>query len=95
MFTKRAPNDFLWQGGKVFTTFKNTKQELVKMEEKLPVKLIYKKSLFVELVRLNNNFLYSMRNQENSHYQVYAFKDTEKLRQDIAMLTGHEYDENF
>lgn len=64
------------------------------MEEKLPVKLIYKKSLFVELVRLDNNFLYSTRNRDNEKWQVYAFEDTEKLRKDIAELTGHTYDEN-
>lgn len=60
-----------------------------------PVKLIYKKSLFVELVRLDNNFLYSARNRGNEKYQIYAFEDTPKLRKDIATLTGHEYIENF
>jgi len=61
------------------------------MEEKLPVKLIYKKSLMVELVRKDNNFLYSTRNRENKRYQVYAFEDTPKLRRDIAELNGQEY----
>ncbi|WP_225230512.1 hypothetical protein [Cytobacillus stercorigallinarum] len=65
------------------------------MEEKLPVKMIYKKSLFVELVRLDNNFLYSTRNRENSKWQVYAFQDTPKLRKDIAVLNGQEYVEGF
>ncbi|WP_458106280.1 hypothetical protein [Bacillus sp. PK5-004] len=61
------------------------------MEEKLPVKLIYKKTLFVELVRLDNNFLYSTRNRNNERWQVYAFQDTPKLRQDIAELNGQSY----
>jgi hypothetical protein len=61
------------------------------MEEKLPVKLIYKKSLFVELVIRDNNFLYSTRNREDDRWQVYAFEDTPKLRQDIAELNGQEY----
>ncbi|MCM3411873.1 hypothetical protein [Metabacillus litoralis] len=64
------------------------------MEEKLPVKLIYKKSLFVELVRKDNNFLYSTRNRNNERWQVYAFEDTPKLRQDIAELNGQEYVES-
>ena len=51
--------------------------------EKQRVKMIYKYSLFVELVRLNNNFLYSARNRENKKYQVYAFEQTEKLDRDI------------
>lgn len=65
------------------------------MEKKLPVKLIYKKSLFVELVRLDNNFLYSTRNREKSKWQVYAFQDTPKLRQDVAELNGQSYIEGF
>lgn len=67
----------------------------VVMEEKKPVKLVYKYSLMVELVRKDNNFLYSMRNRENKQYQVYAFEDTPKLRQDLAELTGHKYDESY
>lgn len=65
------------------------------MKEKKPVKLIYKKSLFVELVRLDNNFLYSTRNRENSKWQVYAFQDTPKLRKDIAELNNQPYIEGF
>ncbi|MBU7593551.1 hypothetical protein [Metabacillus halosaccharovorans] len=61
------------------------------MEKKLPVKLIYKKSLFVELVRLDNNFLYSTRNRNNERWQVFAFEDTPKLRKDIAELNGQSY----
>ncbi|MEM5592304.1 hypothetical protein AAHH67_12295 [Niallia circulans] len=64
------------------------------MKEKLPVKLIYKYSLFVSLVRLDNNFLYSMPNRNDKRWQIFAFEDTEKLRKDIAELTGHTYDEN-
>jgi hypothetical protein len=59
--------------------------------EKQKVKMIYKRSLFVELVRLNNNFLYSARNRENKKYQIFAFEQTEKLDRDLAMLTDHEY----
>ncbi|MBA5714895.1 hypothetical protein DT035_08625 [Bacillus subtilis] len=57
--------------------------------------MIYIKSLFVELVRKDNNFLHSMRNRENSKWQVYAFEDTPKLRQDIAELNGQPYIEGF
>lgn len=65
------------------------------MEEKKPVKLIYKKSLFVELVRLDNNFLYSTRNRDDERWQIYAFEDTPKLRKDIAELNHQIYIEGF
>lgn len=65
------------------------------MEEKLPVHLVYKKSLFVELVRLDNNFLYSMPNRNDKRWQIFAFEDTPKLRKDIAQLNGQEYVEGF
>lgn len=63
-------------------------------EEKPKVKLIYKKSLMVELVRKNHNLLYSMRNKDNPKYQVFAFEATKELSRDLAKLTGHEHDED-
>lgn len=63
-------------------------------EEKVPVKLVYKKKLMVELVRLDHNLLYSMRNKNNHRFQVFAFEATEEINRDLAMLTGHEHDED-
>jgi hypothetical protein len=59
----------------------------------LPKHLIYKKSLFVELVRLDHNFLYSTRNRENEKYQVYVFELTDRLIRDIVKLNGKDYTE--
>lgn len=55
------------------------------------MKLVYKKSLMVELVRLGNDLEYSARNRTNPKYQCYFFKHTSKLDKDLAMLTGKEY----
>ena len=54
-------------------------------------KNIYKKSVAMELIKRDNNFLHSMRNRDNSNYQVWVFEDTKKLRKDLAELTDHEY----
>lgn len=64
-------------------------------EEKLPVYLVYKKNLFVQLVILNNNFLYSVPNRKDKRWQIFMFEDTDKLRKDLAHLTGHDFDEDF
>ncbi|WP_275645947.1 hypothetical protein [Cytobacillus sp. S13-E01] len=56
-----------------------------------PVKVVYKKSLFVELVKRNHNFLYSTRNRENEKYQCYMFELTEELERDIAELNGYKF----
>lgn len=57
-------------------------------------KAIYKKELFVELVRLDNNFLYTMKNPNNPRFQIYYFEHTRKLERDIANLTNPEYVES-
>lgn len=62
------------------------------MEEKQEVKLIYKKRLMVELVRLDYNLLYSMRNRDNPKYQVFAFEATKELELDLARIPENEYD---
>ncbi|MGF6950180.1 hypothetical protein QF028_002685 [Neobacillus sp. B4I6] len=56
------------------------------MEKRL--KNIYKKTLFVELVKLGNDFHHSMRNKNNPKYQVYVMVDTPKLRKDLVQLSG-------
>lgn len=63
------------------------------MEEK-QVKVIYKKSLFQELVKRGHNFLYSSKNRSDPRWQVYMFELTEELERDIAKITGYEYVED-
>jgi hypothetical protein len=50
-------------------------------------KNIYKKSLAMDLIRLDNNFLHSMRNREKKDHQVWVFEDTEKFIADLVWLT--------
>ena len=61
------------------------------MEFKEPMrkKNIYKKSLAVELIMRENNFLHSMRNRENPKYQVWVFEDTPKLIEDLIDITSN------
>ena len=63
------------------------------MKEKLPVKVIYKKSLMVELVRRNHNLLYTTKSKLNNKYQAFMFEATPELDKDLAEITGHEYKE--
>lgn len=63
------------------------------MEKRL--KNIYKKTLFVELVKLGHDFHHSMRNKDNPKYQVYVMVDTPKLRKDLAQLSGQTYIEGY
>ncbi|USK33515.1 hypothetical protein LIT25_23915 [Bacillus sp. F19] len=57
-------------------------------------KLIYKKTVALNLVKLGHDLLYTAKNRNNEKYQVFFFTDTPELRKDLAMITGHEYDEN-
>ena len=61
------------------------------MEDKPKVHLVYKKSLFVQLCQLNQNFLYSKINKKDPRFQIYFFEWTEALELDIAMLNNQEY----
>ncbi|ETI69414.1 hypothetical protein [Neobacillus vireti] len=63
------------------------------MEKKL--KNIYKKQLFIDLVKLGHDFHHSMRNKNNPKYQVYVMVDTPKLRQDLVWLSGQTYIEGY
>ena len=61
------------------------------MKEKLPVKIIYKKSLMVELVRRDHNLLYSTKNRNNPKYQCFMFESTPELDRDLAEISGNKY----
>ncbi|MCD8508763.1 MAG: hypothetical protein LRY73_01920 [Bacillus sp. (in: Bacteria)] len=63
------------------------------MEKRL--KNIYKKQLFLDLVKLGHDFHHSMRNRNNPKYQVYVMVDTPELRRDMVRLVGQSYVEEF
>lgn len=56
-----------------------------------PLKNIYKKSLAIELIKLGHDLNHSMRNRNNSRYQVFSFHHTEQLDRDLARLSNKPY----
>ncbi|WP_374054882.1 hypothetical protein [Rossellomorea sp. FM04394] len=56
-------------------------------------KLIYKKTLAMDLVKKGHDIDYTAKNRNNGKYQVYFFEDSPTLRKDLAELTGHRYEE--
>lgn len=50
------------------------------------LKLIYKKSLAIELIKMGNDLEYTARNRNDPRWQVYFFPHTEKLTQDPEIL---------
>ncbi|MED4267333.1 hypothetical protein [Priestia megaterium] len=61
-------------------------------EGKMPIKVIYKKALAMQLIVRNHNFLYTTRNRNNPKYQCFMFEATEELDKDLANLSHREYD---
>jgi hypothetical protein len=59
------------------------------------MKLVYKKSLMVELVKLGHDLEYSSSNRNNPKYQVWFFPWNEQIERDIVMLNGQEYIEDY
>jgi hypothetical protein len=49
-------------------------------------KLIYKKTLAMDLVKKGHDIDYTARNRSNGNYQVYFFEDSPSLRKDLAEL---------
>jgi hypothetical protein len=60
-------------------------------EDKKGLKLIYKKSLAMELVREGFDIEYTSRNRNDERWQVYFFEDSEELRKSICKINGVEY----
>jgi hypothetical protein len=56
------------------------------------MKLIYKKTLAMDLVKKGHDIEYTSRNRNNQKYQVYFFEDSPSLRKDMAELSGREYE---
>ncbi|MDQ0220148.1 hypothetical protein ELQ35_22160 [Peribacillus cavernae] len=65
------------------------------MNEKKPLKLVYKKTLAINLVKMGHDIEYTARNKNNPRYQVFFFIDSPKLRREIAKINGQDYDEGF
>lgn len=55
------------------------------------IKLIYKKTLAMDLIRMGHDIEFTSRNRNNTRYQVYAFIDTPELRRDMCKITGRKY----
>lgn len=64
-------------------------------EKKAGLKLIYKKTLAMELVRCGHDLEYTARNWNNDRYQIYFFRDCAELRKDIARINGQPYNAGF
>lgn len=59
----------------------------------MSLKLNYKYSMAMELIRMGNDLEYTTRNRENPKYQIYFFTHDEKLNQDIGILMERLYAE--
>ncbi|PGZ95177.1 hypothetical protein COE51_21350 [Bacillus pseudomycoides] len=55
------------------------------------IKMIYKKTLAMDLIKLGHDLEYTSKNRENQKYQVFFFQDCPQLRKDMCMLLGQEY----
>lgn len=55
------------------------------------IKMIYKKTLAMELIRDGFDLEYTTRNRKNRKYQCYAFEDSVELRKSIAQINNQEY----
>jgi len=61
----------------------------MEFNEPMRKKNIYKKTVAMELIKKDNNFLHSMRNRENPKYQIWVFEDTPKLIDDLIEITSN------
>ncbi|HDR7261397.1 TPA: hypothetical protein QCX12_005155 [Bacillus paranthracis] len=57
------------------------------MNDKPPLKNIYKKSLAIELIKLGHDLHHTMCNRDNPKFQVYVFRHDEKLIRDLVEAT--------
>lgn len=56
------------------------------MKEKPKLKNIYKKSIAIELIKLNHNLHHTMRNRSNEKYQIFVFEETHELIRDMLAI---------
>ncbi|UDV85124.1 hypothetical protein [Bacillus cereus] len=55
------------------------------------IKMIYKKTLAMDLIKAGHDLEYTTRNQKNKTYQCYAFEDSVDLRKSIAQINNQRY----
>ncbi|WP_342380401.1 hypothetical protein [Bacillus thuringiensis] len=55
------------------------------------IKMIYKKTLAMELIKAGHDLEYTTRNRKNRKYQCYAFNDSVELRKSIAKINNQRY----
>ena len=55
-------------------------------KRKQPLKNIYKKTLAIELIKLNHNLHHTMRNRKDERFQIYVFVETPELIRDMMEI---------
>ncbi|MFJ8415025.1 hypothetical protein [Bacillus paramycoides] len=55
------------------------------------IKMIYKKTLAMDLIKAGHDLEYTTRNRMNRKYQCYAFEDSPELRKSIARINNQRY----
>ncbi|MEB9610026.1 hypothetical protein P4J23_08190 [Bacillus cereus] len=56
------------------------------MKEKPKLKNIYKRTLAIELIKMNHMLHHTMRNRSNEKYQIYVFVETPELIRDMLAI---------
>ena len=60
------------------------------MMEQGQIKIIYKKSLYEELIKLGHKPIAIEKNYKDNRFYVYKFIKTEEFAKDLAKLFGNE-----
>lgn len=60
------------------------------MREQGQIKIIYKKSLYEELIKLGHKPIAIEKNYKDNRFYVYKFIKTEEFAKDLAILFGNE-----
>ena len=60
------------------------------MTEQGQIKIIYKKSLYEELIKLGHKPIAIEKNYKDNRFYVYKFIKTEEFAKDLARLFGNE-----
>lgn len=60
------------------------------MIEQGQIKIIYKKSLYEELIKLGHKPIAIEKNYKDNRFYVYKFIKTEEFAKDLARLFGNE-----
>ncbi|PET04394.1 hypothetical protein CN505_15885 [Bacillus cereus] len=55
------------------------------------IKMIYKKTLAMDLIKAGHDLEYTTRNRKNKKYQCYAFNDSPELQKSIARINNQSY----